>query len=205
LVASIGDESYISLAKGPLTPLHSLILPIAHLPASTYLSPAAIGEIRRVKTALRSCLLEKQQVPVFFERFVPTRGVQHMHIQCLPIPIDMSAGVAASFHAAAAKLEMALQPVPLSQIDQPTSVVGDTQTHFVWIELPDQSALWCPIPLELAAKINPKLIQFGRDVVARYINLETRADWKACQLDKAQETSMTDALKEALQPFDPYC
>ena len=38
-VVSVAEESYVAMAKGPLLPMHCLILPIAHVPCSPMLPP----------------------------------------------------------------------------------------------------------------------------------------------------------------------
>ncbi len=60
LVVSIGEEAYVTLAKGPLSDTHSLLLPIAHLPSSAQLS--------EVRHRVESC------VSIFDSRSDPACG-----------------------------------------------------------------------------------------------------------------------------------
>jgi hypothetical protein len=74
--------------------------------------------------------------------------------------------------------------------------------HFIWIQLPNESVLWCPIDGQSRAAV--KVIQFGREVVAKAIGKPERADWKLCEVDKEQESGMTETLKTAFRQFDPF-
>jgi Protein similar to CwfJ C-terminus 2 len=47
-------------------------------------------------------------------------------------------------------------------------------------------------------------LQFGRDVAARLLMMPDRAHWKACVLNKAEETELTSAFGNAFAPFNPH-
>jgi Protein similar to CwfJ C-terminus 2 len=47
-------------------------------------------------------------------------------------------------------------------------------------------------------------LQFGRDVAARLLMMPDRAHWKACVLNKAEETELTSNFNDAFAPFNPY-
>jgi Protein similar to CwfJ C-terminus 2 len=47
-------------------------------------------------------------------------------------------------------------------------------------------------------------LQFGRDVAARLLMMPDRAHWKACVLNKAEETELTSTFGTAFAPFNPH-
>ena len=147
---------------GPVTPQHALILPIAHLPVSTQFSESMLTEVSRFKTALRQTLALVDQTCVFFERHVPTKGVSHMHLQCLPVPNANIAAIGPAFAAAATKIGIDLREIPPAQGGSQKQIVGSSE-YFMWIELPDESIMWSPIDAQSRAAT--KVIQFGRFVV----------------------------------------
>lgn len=55
LVASVGDECYLALDKGPITPQHSLVIPIEHYPSwAARPAPAAAEAGRCVRASGRA-------------------------------------------------------------------------------------------------------------------------------------------------------
>ena len=54
-VVSVGEEAYVATPKGPLLPMHALILPIAHIPCSLELSDAQAAEMESYVASPRLC------------------------------------------------------------------------------------------------------------------------------------------------------
>jgi hypothetical protein len=79
-------------------------LPIAHLPYSTNFAASTLAEIARFKKAIRDFFKTLEMDCVFVERHVPTKGVQHMHLQCFPVPCSKSMRIAETFVASASKI-----------------------------------------------------------------------------------------------------
>ncbi|CAL1265083.1 unnamed protein product [Larinioides sclopetarius] len=81
LLLSIGDHSYITLAKGGLVQDHLLIIPMEHVPASINLSDSAEKEIEKYKNALVNYFHDQEYDVIFFERnFVSP----HLQLQVAP-------------------------------------------------------------------------------------------------------------------------
>lgn len=105
LIASIGDQSYLTTAKGPLPPVnffpslgfpgHILIIPFEHTPTLGLISdPASRSstyiEMVRFNTALRHMVSDRssgQLGAVTWE--VSRAGGIHTHWQFLPVPTDL--------------------------------------------------------------------------------------------------------------------
>jgi diadenosine tetraphosphate (Ap4A) HIT family hydrolase len=73
LVASVGDEVYLALDKGPITPQHCLVIPIEHYPSWAALPEAAAAEAGRYLSALRTAAAASGQQLVGFERHLKLR------------------------------------------------------------------------------------------------------------------------------------
>jgi len=85
LILSVGSETYLALAKGALNDEHVLILPIVHVSSSLDLTAEQRAEVDRYKLALRKYYRSEGLECVMYERFIPTRAAQHMHIQIIPL------------------------------------------------------------------------------------------------------------------------
>ncbi|EPS32026.1 hypothetical protein PDE_06985 [Penicillium oxalicum 114-2] len=105
LITSIGDQSYLTIAKGPLPtkeffpslgfPGHVLIIPLEHSPTLGSIADAAtrtatLAEMTRFNDSLRRMVSERssgQLGAVTWE--VSRTGGIHTHWQFLPVPIDL--------------------------------------------------------------------------------------------------------------------
>ncbi|KAL4985243.1 CwfJ C-terminus 1-domain-containing protein-like protein [Aspergillus falconensis] len=106
LITSIGTESYLTTAKGPLPtsntfapavnfPGHILIIPFNHAPALNTITDipsrhATWTEMQRYRTALHSMLLQKSKGALGAVTWEVSRsnGI-HSHWQFLPVPADL--------------------------------------------------------------------------------------------------------------------
>lgn len=85
LILSVGVENYLALPKGALCEDHVLILPIVHVNSSLDLTPDQSAEVERYKLALRRYYRSRGMECVLYERYIPTKAAQHMHIQVHPM------------------------------------------------------------------------------------------------------------------------
>ena len=123
LITSIGNEAYLTIAKGPLTdtttfpslplPMHILIIPLAHYPTFSLIPDpntrgATYREMQRYRRALHSLLMSKCKDGMGAVTWEISRqeGV-HVHWQFLPVPIDLikKGVVEAAFKVEAENLE----------------------------------------------------------------------------------------------------
>lgn len=85
LVISVGNESYLALAKGGLVDEHLLIMPIEHHQSILSLPESALEEISKFKEVLLRYFEEQHKVAVFFERNFKT---SHCQINVVPVPTN---------------------------------------------------------------------------------------------------------------------
>jgi hypothetical protein len=117
LVASVGEEAYVALDKGPVPPPpphglgdHALVVPIEHYASLASMPPAAAAEAARFLAALRrraealeggaaAAPEEGPRCLVGFERFVTLRGRggNHCHVNAVSVPRARAGGAAEVF------------------------------------------------------------------------------------------------------------
>ena len=82
LLASVGEESYVALPKGPLVSSHALVIPVAHKASSLELTDGESAEVEKYVGGLRKCFAAQGEELVLFERFmcaVPLRPRRAWH------------------------------------------------------------------------------------------------------------------------------
>jgi diadenosine tetraphosphate (Ap4A) HIT family hydrolase len=93
LVTSVGDDAYLTLAKGPLVPNHVLVVPITHRANSLELSDGEAAELERYVGSLRRCFASAGKEMILFERYMGNSQFEHLHLQCVPLSAQEAAGV----------------------------------------------------------------------------------------------------------------
>jgi len=184
LVISVGEESYLALAKGGLIETNILIVPMEHHPNSLALPNETFLEINKYKTALKKAFKGRGQDVVFYETNFKS---QHLIIQVVPIPEHSSSGLKEQFIDVAKENNILLQPeseVQMSATDQ-----------FFKVELPTGITLVHPIRGRFPA-------QLGRQVLSKVLGTPEKADWKLCVLDKEKESELVMKFRNFYKPFD---
>ena len=217
LILSVGSENYLALAKGGLTEDHALILPIVHVSSSLELTPEQRVEMDRYKLALRRYYRSRGQECVMYERFIPTRAAQHMHIQVVPVSREQARTARQTLLAEAAKLDARLT-LALIPREHTLAQANPARQPFVMFELPvvDEAPTSASAPtsgddsfpverlihfVQFRQKVFG-LFDFPRTAVAHIIGRPERADWKACSASEAEETDLVEKMKETFGPFD---
>jgi diadenosine tetraphosphate (Ap4A) HIT family hydrolase len=174
LVVSVGEEVYACLAKGPLLPMHVLLLPIAHTPCSLMLGEAEAAELARYIGALRKCFEARGATLLLFERYMGSGTFEHMHLQALPLPAQLAGGARDAFQRHGKKFGVDFEVLPFGHTV--ASRMPDGPEPFFAATLPSGEILLHRM------RRNPRRhpLQFGREVVAAMLGNPRRADWKNC-------------------------
>ena len=91
LIVSIGEHMYLTAPKGALSPGHMLIVPVSHDSSIADVSLEAAKEIESYKNSLRIFYAKHDEVPIFVERSITTKGPQHhTFIEAIPMPKDLA-------------------------------------------------------------------------------------------------------------------
>lgn len=155
LVASIGEDSYLTIAKGPLTtastneglgikfPSHALIIPLSHSPTIALIPEEDVRartftEMMKFKNALQNMVAElsnNKLGAVTYE--ISTAGGVHTHWQFLPVPVDIirKGLVEAAFRVEA---ENQREHLPAFEVRDPGIGLNDGDFFRAWIWAPAQ-------------------------------------------------------------------
>lgn len=200
LLASIGTESYLALAKGGIVDDHALMVPIAHFSSAADASAACAAEMLGYKRAVAAMLAGKAGPPkvlLAFERCADTKGVYHMHQQLVPLEAD------------AARRALADMQTKTRRYGYPLEAVADGAPldlggRYFYAELWEAGAA-APATRMLATVHGDARIplSLGRDSVAQAIGKPERAHWKACVTDKAGEEGLVAQFKADFKAHDP--
>lgn len=204
LVASVGDEVYLALDKGPITPNHVLLVPVEHMSSSLALSGPALAELERYLAALRGAARARGMVAVGFERFLRLRGRggNHCHVNMILVEEGAAGRTEEAFRAACQASGVSLHHVAAVGGDAEGTraalldAVGDCE--YIMAFLPDGSRLIAPL---LGGVRLP--MSLGREVLADLAGVPTRADWKAATAEPAEVQRNVEAFKRLFKPFDP--
>ena len=230
LVTSIGNESYLTIAKGPLTTpetyedlrfcAHILIIPMAHTPKLSQIPKADLRkETIREMTSYRKALqhmteqLSNSRLGAVTWEISRATGV-HVHWQFLPISADL---IKRGLVDAAFIIEAENLKYPALKRENEASSEEEGEDSF-------RVTIWCPrkpigedsktdqgtsnqsskeYSLILPLEDNFRFdLQFGRKVLAKLLGLESRLRWQDCSESVEKETADAEAFKKAFQPFD---
>eukprot|EP00727_Mastigamoeba_balamuthi_P007872 m51a1_g3705 hypothetical protein (548) ;mRNA; f:425343-427348 len=194
LVASIGTQCYVAMAKGGLSGHHVVLVPVQHRAACSLLSAEAWDETERYLRALRGALACAGESAVVFERFVASTKTMHAHLQVVPLPEAITEDVVEeAFRAEASKHGASFRELRGAE-ETLAGAAGEDPYFFV--ELPSGR--------RLLASVGPRFpIQFGREVLAGVLGCPERADWHACVVARPQEEAATAQFKSLFAKFDP--
>ncbi|KAL5320464.1 hypothetical protein ACEPPN_011269 [Leptodophora sp. 'Broadleaf-Isolate-01'] len=221
LISSIGDDAYLTIAKGPLTtsttytelginhPGHALIIPLTHsqtlalIPTEDNAREKTFAEMNRFKEAMQSMIAKDSgnKLGAVTYEISKINGV-HTHWQFIPMPVEtISKGlVEAAFRVEAENLKYA----PFEVRDPG---IGENEGDFfrVWIwspptdEQPKGITKCLTLPFDDTVRFS---LQFGRIVLAKLLGLEKRIQWKDNVQSEEEEKKDIEAFKTAFKEFD---
>jgi hypothetical protein len=220
LVVSIGEDAYVTIAKGPLTtpttnnergldfPAHILIIPLTHSATLAQIPDedsrrSTYNEMNNYKTALQSMIAIRSANKLGAVTYEVSRGFGiHTHWQFLPMPAEMiqKGLVEAAFLVEAENLKY-----PKFQTRDPGIGEGEGDFFRVWVWSPpdedfkEGSTQCLTLPLDEGFRFD---LQFGRRVLAKLLGLEKRIQWRDCEQTEEEETKDAEAFKAAFKEFD---
>ncbi len=217
MICSIGDESYVTTAKGPLPapdtfassglsfPCHQLIVPLPHEP--TFRLMGAVGEktyleMNRFKEALQAMVAAQSKHKLGVVAWEISRQANiHLHWQFLPVPIDLlrKGLVEAGFKVEAENYKYpSFEEISLGPAMDESS---DFFRLWLWSDDGDTGIRSKELVMRLDESFRFDL-QFGRKVMAKLLELEGRADWRNVVQPILGETEDVRKFKEVFKPWD---
>lgn len=225
LVASVGEETYVALDKGPIDETrHVLVVPIEHL-RSTVSAPLSTQlELTRQLRALKRAFARENKVAVGFERHVALKraaqsGGNHCHVNVLAVDAERGGKAREIF-------EDAIQSAGFDVVHLPATEDGGWDGEWGKGEArtgDDVTDGGLPKSLKTLRAVvgdgeyfvallpdGSRLVhpirtgerhplQLGREALAKVAGRPDRADWRTCKADEAEEARRVENLKQALE------
>ncbi|KAF4835840.1 CWF19-like protein mug161 [Colletotrichum tropicale] len=224
MVATVGDDSYLATAKGPLAtsetfkkqgldfPGHIIMTPHAHTPtiyhsgAESYSAEDAERthkEMTRFRESLQAMVAAKSnhKLGAITWEISRQRNI-HVHWQFHPVPAEMvyKNVVEAGFKVEAENLKYPeFENTELSYEEQGT--IGDYFRIWIWADNGDDRIKGT----SLVMKLDPNMrfdLQYPRKVVAKLLKLEQRFVWRDCVQVQEEEVKDVEAFREAFKDWD---
>ncbi|KAG6016560.1 hypothetical protein E4U43_003523 [Claviceps pusilla] len=224
MCCSIGDEAYVTTAKGPLPtsttfadqglnfPGHFIIIPLPHAPtmasmgSTTDPSSDAVrthAEMTRFREALQAMISHKSSHKLGAVTWEISRSRNvHLMWQLIALPAHtIQTGIAE----AAFRVEAENQKYPAFQTKDLTleeqATWGDYFRVWLWADNGDDKIKGTSLVMPLAPEMRFDL-QFGRRVIAKLLGLEKRFYWQDCEQTVEEETLDVAAFRDAFQEWD---
>lgn len=224
MCCTIGEDAYITVAKGPLPtstsfsdkglnfPGHLIIIPLPHAPTIASVGSVAdpsseavkaYKEMTRFRDSIQAMIATKSshKLGVVTWEISRDRNI-HLIWQLVPVPADLiHRGVAE----AAFKVEAENQKLPaftareLTLEEQP--VFGDFFRVWLWAENGEDKIKGKSLVMPLDPEHRFDL-QFGRRVLAKLMGMEDRVIWQDCAQTIEEETKDVEAFREAFKEWD---
>lgn len=224
MVCSIGEDTYLATAKGPLTtaskhaeygidcPAHMIIVPQEHV---STISRAAMGqeaadrtfaEMYRFRDALQATVSKKSNYKLGGVTWEINRAANiHAHWQFLPVPADLITKglVEAAFKVLAEDLKLpglAVKDFGISDEAGP----GDYLRVWIWHE-DDGEDGGKIVNKSLLMRFDENVrfdLQYPRKVMAKLLGLEERTIWQECAQTTEEETTDTTRFRDSFKDWD---
>ncbi|PSS16926.1 hypothetical protein M430DRAFT_59319 [Amorphotheca resinae ATCC 22711] len=221
LISSIGEDSYLTIAKGPLTtsetyaelgvnyPGHALIIPLTHSPTLALIpdddnaTEKTFAEMNRFRVALEKMIAKASGNKLGAVTYEISKGNGvHTHWQFIPIPEDL---IRKGLVEAAFRVESENLKYPPFEVRDPGIGQGEGDFFRLWIWTPpseeagDGSTKCLIMPFDESLRFS---LQFGRTVLAKLLGLEKRIQWRDCSQTEEEEKRDIEAFKAAFKEFD---
>lgn len=221
LISSIGDDSYLTIAKGPLTtsktneasginyPAHALIIPLTHSPTLALIPDEdnarekTYAEMNRFKVGLEKMISkasDNKLGAVTYE--ISKRNGIHTHWQFIPVSREL---IRKGLVEAAFRVEAENLSYPSFEIRDPGVGQSDGDFFRLWIWTPPTDNSGEGITKCLTLPFDDSIrfsLQFGRVVLAKLLGLEKRIQWRDCAQTEEEEIRDIGEFKRAFREFD---
>ncbi|KAI2472390.1 CwfJ C-terminus 1-domain-containing protein-like protein [Annulohypoxylon bovei var. microspora] len=217
MICCIGDDSYVTTAKGPLPssdiftssglsfPGHQIIIPLPHEPTIRAMGGDAdktYKEMTRFKESMQAMIATESKYKLGAVTFEISRqyGI-HVHWQFIPVPSEL---IHKGLIEAGFKVEAENRQFPPFEEVALESGIDETSDYFrvwIWADDSDTGIQSKELVMRFDSKIRFDL-QFGRRVIAKLLGLESRLAWKDVVQPVVEETEDVEKFKAAFKPWD---
>ena len=221
LISSIGNDSYLTIAKGPLTtsttnevsginyPAHALIIPLTHSPTLALIPDEdnarekTYAEMGMFKEAMEKMVSKSSGNKLGAVTYEISKGSGvHTHWQFIPVSGDL---IRKGLVEAAFRVEAENLSYPSFEARDPGVGQSDGDFFRLWIwtpptdEIGEGSTKCLTMPFDDTIRFS---LQFGRVVLAKLLGLEKRIQWRDCTQTEEEEKRDIESFKAAFKEFD---
>lgn len=221
LISSIGNDSYLTIAKGPLTtsesnkavgvgyPGHALIIPLTHSPTLALIPDEdnarfnTYSEMSMFRVAMEKMISKASNNKLGAVTYEISKATSvHTHWQFIPVSEDL---IRKGLVEAAFRVEAENLSYPSFETRDQGVGLSDGDFFRLWIWTPPSDAMsegttTCLImPFDDSIRFS---LQFGRVVLAKLLGLEKRIQWRDCAQTEEEEKEDIEAFKAAFKEFD---
>ena len=183
LIADIGEEVYLSLAKGPLTPEHVIIVPIEHVPSTLEaLSESMQKEIESFM--IKANYLHEGRQSIFFR--MANNPSHHFHLQAISIDSARIVDFLEFLEDFSIKLGYNFKPSKSQGSFFEFSYISESKEIIKLAHYYDPSAFFPA--------------QYGRQVLAAFLEIKGGSDWKNQIYNESDEKKFVSDIKKMLKP-----
>ena len=179
----IGEEVYLTLAKGPLTPEHLILVPIEHVSSTlTDLGEALDEELKKLMLKV-NCLNEGKQT-IFFR--MSCNPSHHLHMQAIAIESSKLSDFLEFLEDFSIKLGYNFKSTNKETIG----------AFFEFAYVSESGDI-----VRLVHEYDPSAFfpaQYGRQVLASFLEIEGGTDWKNQIYTEEDEKCFVSELKKKL-------
>lgn len=177
---SIGDEVYLTLAKGGIIPEHFIIIPIEHHGGTIGLQDSVVSEMRSLLSSMR--VFEDKDFLLFCHRQNPAH---HLHIQVIAIPKERVTECMSFVKEFSSSKGFTLDPASWDSFKSDShSFICGTEGDLVQYSI--EEGAFFPT-------------SFGRELVANFLHLTDRLDWKLSPLTEDEERQLVGKFKSLMK------
>ncbi|KAK7908430.1 hypothetical protein PG985_015733 [Apiospora marii] len=217
MICSIGDEAYITTAKGPLPPAdhfsdrglnfpgHQIIIPLAHEPNMRAIhakNPGAFAEMTRLRDALQAMIATQSNYSLGVVAWEISRANNiHHHWQLMPVPSKLIREGLIELGFKAQAEDSKHPPFEEKDIGDGVGESGDFLRLWLWSDDRDTGIVGKQLVMPIDDTFRFDL-QLPRKVLAKFLNLENRIRWQDVEQTVAEETQDADHFKAAFKKWD---
>ncbi|CAH0049551.1 unnamed protein product [Clonostachys solani] len=224
MCSSIGNDAYITIAKGPLPtsktfadqglnfPGHLLIIPLPHAPTIPSIGDVkdpsgdavkTYNEMTRFRESIQAMVSSKSDHKLGVVTWEISRGRNiHLHWQLLPVSAAL---IQKGLVEAAFKVEAENQELPAFSSKELTLEEEANYDGFfrvwLWADNGEDKIKGKTLVMPLSPDQRFDL-QFPRRVLSKLMGLEDRVIWQDCEQSVEEETADVEAFRAAFQEWD---
>ncbi|KAG7365860.1 CwfJ domain containing protein [Nitzschia inconspicua] len=194
LITGVYDEWYTAMPKGPVHPGHILLVPVTHTRQGAWnLNDEWVILVEKLQQHAASAY----DMDLFvFERSMETKGGYHTHVQCVPVPRECITQLQTTMMAHAKASGFDLRVIQ-SDLGVKTMLSKDDSYFYAEIRTRSQNYRFFYRHDAGDQHATSVPLQFAREVLAAVLKNPKLAHWKACVVDKEQETELAANFRES--------